>query len=174
RALPAEVDVGARHAPQLEAAGPADLVKLEVRPIPRIPEMPAPDLHRRARIADQGGYGSPGSGLRDPVRLIWRPHDRALGLGRRFWSIDIEPLGPQRHFPVAPERVARLGEVGIGEEVAKAGRAEVLLDAGTRSRPRPVGAFGHPAARGVASEQAPMLAAAHGQLQANALVACQE
>ena len=47
--LVAQVDAGAGHPPELEAAGPAHLVELEIRTVAGIALEPAPDLHRGAR-----------------------------------------------------------------------------------------------------------------------------
>src|SRR2546430_14656358 len=45
RTLRAQVDVGSAHAPELQAARPADLVELEVPLVARVALVPAPDLH---------------------------------------------------------------------------------------------------------------------------------
>ena len=64
--------------------------------------------------------------------------------------------------------------MGVGEEVLEAGGRQVLLDARPPVGARPVGAFRQPAARRRAAEQPPVLVPAHGQLQADALVASQQ
>src|SRR6185295_10985203 len=42
--LVAEIDTVPRDAPELQSAGPSDLVELQIRPVARIPAVPAPDL----------------------------------------------------------------------------------------------------------------------------------
>src|SRR5260221_12879361 len=73
--LGAQVYVRTAHLPELEAAGPADLVELEVRLVARVPLVPAPDLHRGARIAHQRRDLLAASNAIRPVR-------RARGLAR--------------------------------------------------------------------------------------------
>jgi len=75
--------------------------------------------------------------------------------------------------------------MGVDEEEAEPGVAEVLFDsaADTRARraapglpwaPRAVGALGHPDALGEASEQPAVLGAADRELEPDALVACEQ
>src|SRR3989442_748 len=53
RALAAQVHVRAADAPELQAAGPPDLVKLEVPLVAGVALVSAPDLHGRAGVAHQ-------------------------------------------------------------------------------------------------------------------------
>src|SRR5207249_10652444 len=50
RALRAQIDVGSRHPPQLETAGPAYLLEIEVPLVAGVALVAAPDLHRGAGI----------------------------------------------------------------------------------------------------------------------------
>ena len=53
--LAAEVHVAAGDAPELEPAGPAHLVELEIRPVAGIALISAPYLHRGARVPHERG-----------------------------------------------------------------------------------------------------------------------
>src|SRR5256885_6185227 len=177
RTFAAQVHVRAGDAPQLQAAGPTDLVKLEVPLVAGVALVPAPDLHGRAGVAhqrrDRGAHTATG----DPVRPIGRargPHSSSRP-GPRVVPFRVEPLRAQRNLAVGPERAARAREMGVGEEVAKPRVRQVLLDATPHLFPTPlaaraIGALGQPATQRGDAEQAPVLLLAHRELQPNAFV----
>src|SRR3989441_2137390 len=136
-ALPAQVHVRTAHAPQLQAAGPADLVELEVPLVARVALVPAPDLHRGARVAHQRRDRRLHAATGDPVRPVGRARGPGATFGRgrgpRIVPLGVEPLRAQRNLAVGAEWAARTREMRIGEEVAKPRVRQVLLDAAARS-----------------------------------------
>src|SRR5258705_553370 len=56
RLLLAEVDAVARHAPELEAARPANLMEFQVGAVPRVSSVAAPHLERGDGIAHEGSH----------------------------------------------------------------------------------------------------------------------
>src|SRR2546427_2823549 len=77
RTFAAQVHVRAGDAPQLQAAGPTDLVKLEVPLVAGVALVPAPDLHGRAGVAhqrrDRGAHTATGDAVR-PIGRARSPH----------------------------------------------------------------------------------------------------
>ncbi len=178
--LGAEIHVAAGHPPELEAAGPAHLVELEVHPVAGIALEPAPHLHRRPRVPHQRG---------DAIR---RPGVRHLigGVGRAVCDA-VGPLARAVHgrvpagIAVDAERTPGGREVRVHEEVAEPGVAQVLLDpptdagagGGTPWFPRPpraIGALRKPDSLGHPAEEPAVLGPVDGELQADALVAGEE
>src|SRR5712692_8364069 len=72
RTLPAQVHVCATDAPELQAAGPTDLVELEVPFVAGVALVPAPDLHGRAGVAHQRRDGGAHTATGNPVRPVRR------------------------------------------------------------------------------------------------------
>src|SRR2546422_529218 len=97
RPLRPQIYVGARPPPQLQPAGPADLVELEIPLVARIAVVAAPDLHRRSGVAHQRRHALLGAGRAHPIRLVGRPHGPLCGLRLPLGPVRIESLGAQRH-----------------------------------------------------------------------------
>src|SRR2546422_8665452 len=83
RALAAQVHVRAADAPELQAAGPPDLVKLEVPLVAGVALVSAPDLHGRAGVAHQRRDGGARTATGDEIgrarvgkecRSRWSPY----------------------------------------------------------------------------------------------------
>ena len=93
--------------------------------------------------------------------------------------VGVEPLRAEGDVAVGAERATRTCEMSVGEEVAKPGVRQVLLDAAANFFPPPlaaraIGAFRQPASRGRDAEQAPVLVLAHRELQPDAFVPAEE
>ena len=184
RLLVAEIHVRAGHPPELEAAGPAHLVELEVRAVAGVALEAAPYLHRRPRVAHVGRHVARAAAVGDAIGLVRRPLRRGRGRGarrRRLVDLRVE----RRRIARQPQRPAGGGEVRVHEEEAKSGVGQVLLDAAAHPAPgrggpwrpgaaRAVGAFRQPAARRCAAEEPAMLGGADRELEPDALVARQQ
>ena len=165
-----EIDVGSGDPPQFEAARPADLVEFEVPLVPWVPAMPAPHLHRGARIPHQRRHAPFCAGRRHAVGPVRRVHRRARRFRRAVVPLRVEPLRAQGDLIVRPERRPRLCEVRVGEEISEARGRQLLVDAGAPPDARSIGALRQPATHRIAAEQAPVLVPSHHQLQSDALV----
>src|SRR5687768_6515372 len=109
-----QVHAAPAHPPQLQAAGPPHLVKLEVPFVAGIALEPAPDLHGRPWIAHERRYGARPA-LRHTVRLIRGAlRDRHLTPGER-------PVhgGISQWIAVDPEGPSGACEVRVDEEEAE-------------------------------------------------------
>ena len=97
RLLGAEIHAGTAHSPELEAAGPAHLVELEVDTVAGIAFESAPHLHRGAGVAHVGGHVADAARVGHAVRLIRRALSR-LGAepGRRLVHLGVERGGVAR------------------------------------------------------------------------------
>src|SRR5438105_12042562 len=179
RTLRSQVDVAAAHAPQLQAARPADLVELEVPLVARVALVAAPDLHRGAGIAyqrgDRAARGSTRS-LGDAICVVRRPRRLRAAAGFRgvVVPLRVESLRPERDVAVGAQRGAGAGEMRVGEKVAEPGVGEMLLDAAASSLAGAIGALRQPTPLRGDAEQTTVLLLAHRQLQPDALVTGQE
>src|SRR3989449_5258187 len=155
-ALGAEVYAPAAHAPQLEAARPADLVELEVRFVARVAVVPAPDLRGGAGVPYESRDLAARATTRDPIGAIGRARCFAgavEGGGNRVVPLRVEPLHAQGNVLVCAERAAGVGEMRVGEEEPEPGVREVLLGAG--ASPAPPAQRGPPAARAIGALRQP-------------------
>ena len=180
RLLQPEVDVVARHSPELESPGPPDLVKLEVPTVAGIPLVATPYLRGRLRVANERRHGFGRVRRVHPVCAV----RRARRFPARIGGGDVlELIGDD--LAVETERAPRARHVCVDEEEAEPGVGEIFLDAGARPGvrrvrqrlPWPVGAiraFRHPAPPGRPAEQPPVLALADVELESNTLVAPEE
>ena len=90
--LGAEVDAGPGHPPELEPAGPADLVELEIRAVAGIALVAAPHLHRGSRIAHEGGHRR-GRRRRHAIRAVRASARGSASAGARLRGHVGQPSG---------------------------------------------------------------------------------
>jgi hypothetical protein len=169
-ALRPKVHIRTRHAPQLQATGPTDLVELEVPLVAWVAVVPTPDLHRRLGIAHECGHDALGARRRHAIGAVRRAGGLGIGARVRVVAVQVEALLAERRVTVVAERGPSPCEVGVGEEVPKARPGQLLFDAWPPPRPRPVGAFRQPTADGVTAEQPLVLVPADQELEPDALV----
>ena len=169
---------GAGHPPELESAGPAHLVELEVRAVARVALEPAPDLHGRARVphvrrrrrpSAVAPPGRPGRAsaaaqsvgrvpgrLDDGSALAGSPRGRAGGPAAARWASTKKKRNPaSARCSSMPRRIPQRGARGPGLPWTA----------------RAVGAFGQPAALRGRARTAGGARRAHRELEADALVA---